>query len=159
VYEPWQTFLVALGAPFVSYAVYEFLGRRLVDEHKLLPVFAGAATYGFIMVGLIDWGTAQGGYFGIEEGTYAFQNAEINVLWQLIGIAVCFGAGVVTAGILSFLFERTIGMRVPDDDQAEGLDKVLWEFEPEEELPAPAGDGRPAERVPASPTAGPDRGS
>ena len=41
VYEPWQAFLVALGAPFVAYAVYEFIGRKLVDEHKLLPVFAG----------------------------------------------------------------------------------------------------------------------
>ena len=148
VYEPWQAFLVALGAPFVSYAVYEFLGRKYVDEHKLLPVFAGAATYGFIMVGLISWGTAQGGYVGIEEGTYAFQNAEINVLWQLIGIVACLGAGIVTAAVLSFIFERTIGMRVSDDDQAEGLDKLLWEFEPEDELAPAGGDGRGAEKVP-----------
>jgi Amt family ammonium transporter len=152
VYEPWQAFLVALPAPFVSYAVYEYLGRKYVDEHKLLPVFAGAATYGFIMVGLIDWGTAQGGYVGIEEGTFAFQNAEINVFWQLLGIAVLLGAGVVTAAVLSFIFERTIGMRVPDDDQAEGLDRVLWEFEPEDELAPAGGDGPrpPPERVPAS---------
>jgi ammonia channel protein AmtB len=148
VYEPWQAFLVALGAPFVSYAVYEFLGRKYVDEHKLLPVFAGAATYGFIMVGLISWGTAQGGYVGIEEGTYAFQNAEINVLWQLIGVVACLGVGIVTAAVLSFIFERTIGMRVSDDDQAEGLDKLLWEFEPEDELAPAGGDGRGAEKVP-----------
>jgi Amt family ammonium transporter len=132
VYEPWQAFLVALGAPFAAYAVYEYIGRKLVDEHKLLPVFAGACTYGMIMVGLIKWGTAHGGYFGIEEGTYAFQNAEINVFWQLIGIVVCFGLGVVTAAVLSFIFERTIGMRVPDDDQAEGLDAGLWELQPED---------------------------
>jgi Amt family ammonium transporter len=132
VYEPWQAFLVALGAPFAAYAVYEYIGRKLVDEHKLLPVFAGAATYGFIMVGLIAWGTKHGGYVGIEEGTYAFQNAEINVFWQLIGIAVCFGLGVLTAAVLSFIFERTIGMRVPDDDQAAGLDATLWELQPED---------------------------
>jgi Amt family ammonium transporter len=132
VYEPWQAFLVALGAPFAAYAVYEYLGRKLVDEHKLLPVFAAAGTYGMIMVGLIDWGTAQGGYVGIEEGPYAFQNAEVNVLWQVIGIAVCFGAGVLTAAVLSFIFERTIGLRVPDDDQAAGLDVGLWELQPED---------------------------
>jgi ammonium transporter, Amt family len=152
VYEPWQAFLVALGAPFAAYAVYEFLGRRLVDEHKLLPVFAAAGTYGMIMVGLIAWGTKQGGYIGIEEGTYAFQNAEINVGWQLIGIAVVFGAGVVTAAVLSFIFERTIGLRVSDDDQAAGLDQGLWELQPEDELEAvyegpaagpPAGAGEP----------------
>jgi ammonium transporter, Amt family len=33
--------------------------------------------------------------------------------------------------VLSFLFERTIGMRVSDEDQAEGLDKVLWGIEPD----------------------------
>ena len=49
VYVPWQAFLVALGAPFVAYAVYEFIGKQLVDEHKLLPVFAAAGTYGIIM--------------------------------------------------------------------------------------------------------------
>jgi ammonium transporter, Amt family len=151
VYEPWQAFLVALGAPFAAYAVYEYIGRKLVDEHKLLPVFAGGATYGFIMVGLIAWGTKHGGYVGIEEGTYAFQNAEINIFWQLIGIAVCFGIGVLTAAVLSFIFERTIGMRVPDDDQAAGLDAGLWELQPEDGLPAMAQDGETAPRV-ASPT-------
>jgi ammonia channel protein AmtB len=145
VYLPWQAFLVALAAPFPAYAVYEYLGRKLVDEHKLLPVFAAAGTFGMIMVGLIDWGTAKGGYFGIEEGAYAFQHSEINVFWQLIGIAVCFGLGVLTAAVLSFIFERTIGMRVSDDDQAAGLDAILWELQPEDgpvEVPA-NGDGAP----------------
>jgi ammonium transporter, Amt family len=132
VYEPWQSFLVALGAPVAAYAAYEYMGRKLVDEHKLLPVFAAAGTYGLIMVGLIDWGTAQGGYLGIEEGSYAFQNAEINVFWQLLGVVVCLGLGIVTAAVLSFIFERTIGMRVPDDEQAAGLDAGLWELQPED---------------------------
>ena len=133
VYEPWQAFLVALGAPFTAYAVYEYIGRKLVDEHKLLPVFAAAGTYGMIMVGLVAWGTNQGGYVGIEEGTYAFQNAEVNVFWQLIGVIVCFGVGALTAAVLSFIFERTIGMRVSDDDQAAGLDAHVWEVQPEDE--------------------------
>jgi ammonia channel protein AmtB len=145
VYEPWQAFLVALAAPFAAYATYEYLGRKLVDEHKLLPVFAAAGSFGLVMVGLIDWGTAKGGYLGIEEGAYAFQHSEINVLWQVIGIAVCLGLGVLTAAVLSFIFERTIGMRVSDDDQAAGLDAVLWELQPEDgPVATPAnGDGAP----------------
>ena len=131
VYEPWQAFLVALGAPFTAYAAYEFIGRKLVDEHKLLPVFGAAGTYGMIMVGLVAWGTKHGGYVGIEEGTYAFQNAEINVFWQLIGVVVLFGVGVLTALVLSFIFDRTIGMRVSEDDQVTGLDAHLWELQPE----------------------------
>jgi ammonium transporter, Amt family len=132
VYEPWQSLLVAFAAPLAAYAAYEFMGRKLVDEHKLLPVFAAAGSFGLIMVGLIDWGTAQGGYLGITEGDYAFQNAEINVFWQLLGVVVCLGLGIVTAAVLSFIFERTIGMRVPDDEQAAGLDAGLWELQPED---------------------------
>ena len=134
VYEPWQMLLVSAGAPFISYAVYEFLGRKQVDDHKLLPVFATAGTYGLIMVGLIDWGTAQGGYFGITEGEFAFQNAEVTLWWQLIGIAICLGAGVITALVMGTILKATTGLRVPDDEQAEGLDNVLWELPDEYEL-------------------------
>jgi ammonia channel protein AmtB len=149
VYEPWQAFLVALAAPFAAYATYEYLGRKLVDEHKLLPVFAAAGSFGLVMVGLIDWGTAKGGYVGIEEGSYAFQHSEINVLWQVIGIAVCLGLGILTAAVLSFIFERTIGMRVSDDDQAAGLDAVLWELQPEDGPVATPANGDGAPRVTA----------
>jgi ammonia channel protein AmtB len=83
------------------------------------------------MVGLIAAGTPRGGYFGIEEGAYAFQHGEISLVMQLAGIAVSLGMGIVTAWVLSFLFERTIGMRVSDEDQAEGLDKVFWGIEPD----------------------------
>jgi ammonia channel protein AmtB len=134
VYEPWQMLLVAAGAPFLSYAVYEFLGRKQVDDHKLLPVFATAGTYGLIMVGLIDWGTAQGGYFGITEGEFAFQNAEVNLWSQLLGIAICLGAGAITALVMGTILKATTGLRVSDDEQAEGLDNVLWELPDEYEL-------------------------
>ncbi len=107
------------------------------------------------MVGLIDWGTAKGGYFGITEGDFAFQHAEITLWWrgwrlglrlgqdgELIGIAVCIGAGMLTALVLGFIYDKTFGMRVPDDQQAEGLDKVLWELPDEYELHGNgAGDG------------------
>ncbi|MEY3746720.1 MAG: hypothetical protein RL194_179 [Pseudomonadota bacterium] len=131
VYLPWQMFLVALGAPLVAYVIYEFMQKRNIDEHKLLPLFAGAGSYGLIMVGLIAAGTPRGGYFGIEDGAYAFQHGEISLVMQLAGIAVSLGFGIVTAWVLSFLFEHTIGMRVSDEDQAEGLDKVIWGIEPD----------------------------
>ena len=126
VYEPWQMFLVALGAPLVAYGVYEWSQRRNWDEHKLTPLFLGAGSYGLIMVGLIAWGTPQGGYLGIESGDYAFQNAEINVLWQILGILVSVGFGVVTAAVLAPILERTIGLRVEEDVLVEGIDLHEW---------------------------------
>jgi ammonia channel protein AmtB len=131
VYVPWEMFLVALGAPIVTYVVYEFMLKRTIDEHKLIPVLLGAGSYGLIMVGLLEAGTPRGGYIGIEEGQYAFQHGEIGILMQVVGILVCLGLGVVTALVLSFVLERTTGLRVSDDDQAEGLDKVYWGIEPD----------------------------
>lgn len=131
VYVPWEMFLVALGAPVISYAVYEFMQKRNIDEHKLIPLFIGAGSYGLIMLGLLKAGTPRGGYMGIEEGAYAFQHGEISLLMQIVGVLVCIGLGAVTAFILSFILERTTGLRVSDDDQAEGLDKIKWGIEPD----------------------------
>ncbi|EAU42090.1 ammonium transporter family protein [Fulvimarina pelagi HTCC2506] len=128
VYVPWQMFLVALGAPFIAYAVYEFMQKREIDEHKLLPLFLGAGTYGLIMVGILEAGTARGGYLGIEEGAYAYQHGEIGIVMQLAGIVTCVAFGVVTALVLALILEPTIGLRVSDDDQATGLDHLYWEL-------------------------------
>lgn len=131
VYLPWQMFLLALGAPFVAYAVYEFTQRRGIDEHKLFPLFIGAGSYGLVMVGIVHAGTPRSGYLGIEEGAFAFQHAQIGLAMQLAGIAVCVGAGVVTAAVLAFVLKRTVGLSVSDAHQAAGLDKLLWDLEPD----------------------------
>ncbi|MFA9461205.1 ammonium transporter [Thiohalorhabdus methylotrophus] len=146
VYVPWEVFLVAMGAPIVSYAVYEFMLKRNIDEHKIIPVLGGAGAYGLIMVGLLEAGTPRGGYIGIEEGPYAFQHGEIGVLMQIVGVLVSIGLGVVTALVLSFVLERTTGLRVSDEDQAEGLDKVKWGIEPDvaPSLEYPTGQGSEA---------------
>jgi ammonia channel protein AmtB len=127
VYVPWQMFLVALGGPIVAYLVYEFTQKRNIDEHKLFPLFAGAGVYGLLMLGLLKAGTPRGGYFGITEGEYAFQHGEISIVMQIVGIVVCLGMGIVTAAILSPILKATVGLRVSDEDQAEGLDVVNWD--------------------------------
>jgi ammonium transporter, Amt family len=149
VYEPWQMFLVALGAPLAAFAVYEFTLKRGIDEHKLFPLFLGAGSYGLIMVGLVQAGTPRGGYLGFDEGLYAFQHGQIGLMMQIAGIATCIGLGVVTAAILSFLLERTVGLKVSEDDQAEGLDKLLWGIETDVDTRA---DDRAAVVPPVAPT-------
>ena len=128
VYKPWQTLLVAMGAPLVCYAVYEFSQARRWDEHKLTPLFLGAGSYGILMVGLVGWGTDKGGHFFLTEGDYAFQQAEINVLWQVIGLVVILGTGVVTAWVLAVILERTIGLRLSEEEQVAGVDKGGWDL-------------------------------
>ena len=57
---------------------------------------------------------------------------------------------MLTAAVLSFMLKRTTGLRIPDDEQAEGLDRRLWEVDDVDDLAALEGDGRPpaADRVP-----------
>lgn len=143
VYLPWQALLVGLTAPFASYLVYEFTLKRGIDEHKLFPLFIGAGTFGLISVGIFKAGTPRGGYLGIEEGAYAFQHGEISLIMQVVGVAVCLGVGIVTALILSVIFKATIGMKVDEDDQIDGLDQVYWDLEPDvvthaDDVPRPA---------------------
>lgn len=132
VYTPWMTFFVACGAPFVAYAVYELLLKLQIDEHKLIPLFGGVASYGFIMVGILAAGTPRGGYIGIEEGAYAFQHGEISLFMQLVGIVVCLGAGIVTALVLLPILKVTTGLFVSNEDQAKGLDLVYWNIKDDE---------------------------
>ncbi|MCE8526698.1 ammonium transporter [Ruegeria pomeroyi] len=131
VYLPWQAFLIGLAAPFIAYAVYEFTLKRGIDEHKLFPLFLGCGTFGMIVLGVFKAGTPRGGYLGFEEGAYAFQHGQISLGMQLVGIAVCIGAGVVTALILSVILDKTVGLRVDEHDQIDGLDKKIWDLEPD----------------------------
>jgi ammonia channel protein AmtB len=85
------------------------------------------------MVGVLHGGTPRGGWLGIEEGPYAFQHGEISVMMQLVGAVACIGTGVVTAFVLAFILKRTTGLKVSEEDQATGLDKVYWGIEPDVE--------------------------
>jgi Amt family ammonium transporter len=147
IYAPWEMFLVSASAPLVAYAVYEWLQKREFDEHKLIPLFLGVGSYGILLVGVLNWGTPGGGYFGVTEGDYAFQHAEVNLLWQAIGLVVCIAAGLATGWVMSFICERTIGLGVSEDVQVAGYDLTEWDIVHDPLPAAPVGgdgDGAPA---------------
>ncbi len=83
------------------------------------------------MVGILEAGTPRGGYFGFEEGEYAFQHGQIGLTMQLIGIVVCLGAGLVTGLVTALILKVTIGLRNTDDEMAAGLDGLRWGLEPD----------------------------
>jgi ammonium transporter, Amt family len=128
IYAPWEMFLVSASAPLVAYAVYEWTQKREFDEHKLIPLFLGVGSYGILMVGILNWGTAGGGYFGLTEGDYAFQHAEVNLLWQAIGLVVCIGAGLATGWVMCAILERTTGLGVSEEVQVAGYDAHYWDI-------------------------------
>ncbi|MEH6471681.1 MAG: hypothetical protein V7752_10535 [Halopseudomonas sp.] len=125
IYLPWEIFLVGFGGAFIAYLVYEATLKMNIDDHKVIPLLGGCGIYGLLMVGLIHAGTPHGGFPGME-GDFALQHATVSLGMQAFGIAVCFGTGVVTALVLIPILKLTTGLRVDEDDQAEGLDKVKW---------------------------------
>ena len=143
IYAPWEQFLVSASAPLVAYAVYEYTQKREFDEHKLIPLFLGVGSYGILMVGILNWGTPGGGYFGVTEGDYAFQHAEINLLWQAAGLAVCIGAGLLTGWIMTVILGRNLG--VSEEVQVVGYDATYWDII-HDPMPAalPTTNGEPA---------------
>jgi Amt family ammonium transporter len=143
IYSPWEMFLVSAAAPFVAYFVYEWTQRREFDEHKLIPLFLGVGSYGLLISGVLNWGTPVGGYFGLDSGDYAFQNAEVNLLWQAIGLAVCLAAGLLTGWVMAAILERTTGLGVSEEVQVRGYDDSYWEIIHDLE-PATVGQAEPA---------------
>jgi ammonium transporter, Amt family len=152
VVSTWEMALIALFAPFFVWAVYEWLRRNEIDETKIIPLGLGAGIYGALVVGFVGWGDATGGYFGIEDGTYAFQGAEINPLWQLIGIGATMGIAFLAGVVLIYGVDKWIGLRVPDEEEVEGLDEVSWHVSTGG-ASAPPASGAPIGTAPARPEA------
>jgi Amt family ammonium transporter len=126
IYSPWEMFLVSAAAPLVAYAVYEWTQKREIDEHKLINLFLGVGSYGILIAGVLNWGTLGGGYFGVTEGDYAFQHAEMNILWQAIGLVVCIAAGLLTGWVMTAILGRNLG--VDEDVQVAGYDATYWDI-------------------------------
>ncbi|GAA4555536.1 hypothetical protein [Pseudonocardia xishanensis] len=124
--QPWIMLLVAIPGPFLAYGVYRLITRIGLDETKVIPLLVGPGVYGALMPGIVHWGTKTGGFVGITDGEYAFQNAEINLWWQLVGLGVTVGIAVVSALVLCFLLEKTIGLRVSEKTELDGMDPTYW---------------------------------
>jgi ammonium transporter, Amt family len=150
VIDPWVMLLIGFGAPIPVMLVWKLLQRIGLDEQKIVPLGLGAGIYGALMTGAVAWGTPTGGFLGINSGTYAFQNAEINVGWQAIGVLTAVGMGLAAGLVLVEGLDRVIGLRVSDEEELEGSDQANWHM-----LPVGAELAPMAERFPAPATSNP----
>jgi ammonia channel protein AmtB len=104
------------------------LQRCQVDDTKVIPLFAGAGSFGLLMVGLFHGGELQGGYYGIDSGPYAFQHAVVSLLMQVAGILTCLGIGALTGLVMFWLLSRTTGLQVLEHEREQGLDRTFWQI-------------------------------
>jgi Amt family ammonium transporter len=129
VFTPVETFLVALGGPVATYIGVRTMGRLGIDDTKIVPLTLFGGTYGAIVTGFVAWGTKTGGYFG-GTGDYAFQHAEITPWWQIAGWAVTVAIALMSGLIVILLLEKTVGLRVSEDQEIAGLDVSYWDSPP-----------------------------
>jgi ammonia channel protein AmtB len=143
IVKPWEMMFIGFGGPIVVFAVYLLMRKIRIDERKIVPLTLGGGLYGAIITGIVGWGDKTGGFFGITEGEYAFQNAEINLWWQLAGIGVVGGSALITGLVLIIGMEKTIGLRVTEEQELAGLDSTYWKtplpIDEVDRAPAPAG--------------------
>jgi ammonia channel protein AmtB len=154
--KPWEIFLIAFGAAFVVYWTYLLLFRLRIDDKKIVPLALGGGVYGAIMGGLVGWGDKTGGYFGLT-GAYAPQHATITLGWQLIGLLVTLAIALVSGVIVIVGLEKTIGLRVKEEEEIVGLDQTYWQAPPSpyyDDPAAVASDGHGPE-VPEAEGVGP----
>jgi ammonia channel protein AmtB len=124
--RPWYMFLIGAGASVVALLTFQAMQRAKIDDAKVVPLVLGPAVYGGIVGGFAAWGTKTGGYLGIEEGKYAFQNAEITPLTQLVGVLVAIAIAGGGAFLVLWVLKRTIGLRVTEEQEVQGMDPTYW---------------------------------
>lgn len=133
---PWEVFLISLLGPIVAFGTARLTERLGIDEPKVIPLALGPGVVGALLTGFVAWGTATGGFPGLE-GDYALQHAEITPWWQLVGIAVTMALAAIPCLLICLGFERTKkGLRISEEQELAGLDQTYWGMDNYGEEPA-----------------------
>ncbi len=123
--QPWEIFIIAFVGAFAVYGVYQLLYKLRIDDKKIVPLALGGGTYSVIVAGIVGAGKHTGGYFGLT-GKYAPQHASISIGWQLIGLAVTVAIALISGLVVIVGLEKTIGLRVSEKAEIDGLDEHYW---------------------------------
>ncbi|WXJ88998.1 Ammonia channel [Moorella thermoacetica] len=97
--------VTALGVEFMDKVL------KVDDPVGAVSVHAFSGAFGTIMVGL----------FAVEGGLF-YGGGVSQLITQLIGVAAVFAWTVVTAAILFAILKVTVGLRVSEEEESEGLD-------------------------------------
>ncbi|WP_344600456.1 ammonium transporter [Sporichthya brevicatena] len=124
--RPWEILVLAFIGMFVVYGTYQLLYKLKIDDKKIVPLALGGGSFGALAGGIVGSGDKTGGFFGITEGKYAFQHAEISIGMQALALVVTIAIAGISGLILIVGLEKTIGLRVSEEDELRGLDEAYW---------------------------------
>ncbi|WP_329401942.1 ammonium transporter [Streptomyces melanogenes] len=89
------------------------------DSLDVVGVHMVGGIAGSLLVGLFATGGVQSDAKGLFYGGGLDQLGK-----QAIGVGAVLGYSLVVSALLAFLLDKTIGMRVPEDDEVSGIDQV-----------------------------------
>lgn len=89
------------------------------DSLDVVGVHMVGGIAGSLLVGLFATGGVQSDAKGLFYGGGLDQLGK-----QAIGVGAVLGYSLVASAVLAFLLDKTIGMRVPEDDEVSGIDQV-----------------------------------
>jgi Amt family ammonium transporter len=112
----------AIGGVLVVFAVLFFDKRGIDDPVGAISVHGVCGVWGTLAVGL--FATKSDG-FVLQEDAGLLVGGGVDQLWfQVVGIVAVFLWVTITTGLLFLALKKTIGLRVPPEEEIEGLDVV-----------------------------------
>ncbi|GAP51312.1 ammonium transporter [Streptomyces azureus] len=89
------------------------------DSLDVVGVHLVGGVVGSILIGFFASGTGQSEATGVFYGDHRFDQ-----LWkQLAGVGGVLVYSLIVSALLAFILDKTIGMRVPEDDEIAGIDQ------------------------------------
>jgi Amt family ammonium transporter len=111
----------AVAGAIVVFAVAFFDRIRIDDPVGAISVHGVCGAFGTIAVGLFSTLDAEESGGLLKEGLFYGGGAD-QLVSQIVGVVSIAAFVLATSGILFFVLKKTIGLRVSQDEELEGLD-------------------------------------
>lgn len=114
---PWAASIIGLLAGLIMWATVWFVDNKLKVDDPLgaVAVHGANGIWGMLALGIFADGT-----YGGVKGLIAGSGAQLLV--QFIGVAVAMAWALVVGGIMFYVLKKTIGLRVSELIEFEGVD-------------------------------------
>jgi Amt family ammonium transporter len=111
----------ALSGLIVVFAVAFFDRIRIDDPVGAISVHGVCGAFGTLAVGLFSELDAEESGGLLKEGLF-YGGGTDQLISQLIGVVSVAAFVLVTSGLLFFVLKKTVGLRVSEQEEVEGLD-------------------------------------
>mmetsp|Transcript_380 Transcript_380/g.958 ORF Transcript_380/g.958 Transcript_380/m.958 type:complete len:539 (+) Transcript_380:150-1766(+) len=158
VLDPWQAFLVGCVSPMVYYGAHVVLLRFQIDDPlDAFPIHGCCGAWGLLSSGIFctDDNVFLSGSTNASAPNSACGRGEQFAV-QLIAMLAIATWSLALSGFTFWVMRATVGIRVPEDIESEGLDRsehgatayagsfrIGHQHPPRQVAPEPAGKGEP----------------